>query len=72
MAAVSSDLSALPTFRTLTSLDLTRTRIIDVGVACIIAAKGLRRLDITGTEISEEGVASLRRGLPDCEIITGS
>ncbi|HEY7221500.1 MAG TPA: hypothetical protein VH985_24225 [Candidatus Binatia bacterium] len=69
---LSFDLSALPTFKTLTSLDLTRTRIIDVGVPCIIAAKGLRRLDITDTRISEEGVASLRRGLPDCEIIEGS
>jgi hypothetical protein len=69
---VSSDLFGLYSFPSLTDLDLARTRIIDVSVPFLIATKGLKRLDIRGTEISEDGVASLRGGLPSCEIITGS
>ena len=70
--AVSSDLFGLYSFPSLTDLDLARTRIIDVAVPFLTAKKGLKRLDIRGTEISEEGIASLRREMPSCEIITGS
>lgn len=68
----SSDLIALRSFNYLTDLDLAKTRIFDVALPYLIAKQGLKRLDIRGTEISEEGIAQLRRELPFCEIVTGS
>lgn len=68
----SGALSTLNYFKSLTDLDLAETLINDVAVPSLTAKKGLKRLDIRGTEISEEGIASLRRELPSCEIITGS
>ena len=68
---MSSGLFTLHYFHSLTDLDLAETPIIDVAVPCLIAQQGLKRLDIRGTEISEEGIAQLRRELPSCEIITG-
>jgi hypothetical protein len=67
-----SDLAALPQFRSLIDLDLTDTLIFDDAALCYLtAAKRLQRLNISRTRLTEEGVASLKRALPSCEIITG-
>lgn len=66
----SGALSALHYFKSLTDLDLAETLINDGAVPYLTAKKGLKRIDIRGTGISEEGIAQLRRELPSCEIIT--
>ncbi|HEY7217733.1 MAG TPA: hypothetical protein VH985_05010 [Candidatus Binatia bacterium] len=71
-SVMGSALAALPLFQSLTDLDLTDTLIFDNSALCyLIAAKRLQRLNISRTGITEDGIASLKRALPSCEIITG-
>jgi hypothetical protein len=46
------------------------TWITDWAVPLLAARQSLKRLDIRNTHISQEGVASLRRALRECEIIS--
>jgi len=65
-----TDLASLHHLKSLTDLDLAGTWITDWAVPLLAARQSLKRLDIRNTHISQEGVASLRRALRECEIIS--
>jgi len=49
-------------------LNLSNTSVDDVAVDSLVRLRHLGHLDILGTQISEAGLARLRRALPDCRI----
>lgn len=59
-------------FPSLTDLDLADTQIVDVALPYLIAAKRLKRLNVSNTRLSEDAMASLKRQLRWCEIVVSS
>ena len=49
-------------------LDLSETSVSDTSVPELGLLTSLRRLDLWDTQISEGGIATLQRALPDCAI----
>jgi WD40 repeat protein len=56
----------------LEKLLLDHTAVSDTCVASLSRWIGLKCLDLTGTAITPEGLAKLRKALPNCEIVTDS
>ncbi|HVX60946.1 MAG TPA: family 16 glycoside hydrolase, partial [Pirellulales bacterium] len=54
--------------RKLALLVLSETAVGDAGLSCLHECSELRRLDVTRTKVTAEGVKSLRRALPQCKI----
>jgi hypothetical protein len=44
------------------------TNITDESISILSQLTSLRRLDISGTKITEEGIRKLQAALPDCQI----
>lgn len=42
--------------------------VTDVGLKDLAELKGLRKMDLRVTGVTDAGVADLRKALPDCEI----
>ena len=61
-------LKLLSQFEHLDELKLSDVRLSEAGVEAVLALKGLTRLELYSTEITEEGLQRLREGLPKCEI----
>lgn len=51
-------------------LELRGTQITDAGLEHLVGMKSLEKVDLNNTKVSAQGVAKLRRALPDCEIST--
>ncbi len=62
----------LPELEHLEVLNLYATNISDSSVDKLISYKSLKALYLWQTDISEDGLASLRQGLPDTRIDFGS
>ena len=58
----------LSSIRTIEYLDLSGTSISDEGLGALVPLTRLRELVLFDTMVTEEGVAYLRRAVPDCEI----
>ena len=56
----------------LEKLLLDHTAVSDGSVASLSRWTKLKSLDLTGTAITPEGLARLRKALPNCEIVTDS
>jgi Leucine rich repeat len=52
----------------LESLDLSKTKVTDTGNTCLARMKQLRSLNVTKNLISLEGVETLQKALPNCQI----
>jgi hypothetical protein len=52
-------------------LSLAETSTTDASLSSLRGLERLRKLDLTGTKVSEQGVATLRQALPKCEIKAG-
>ena len=50
-------------------MSLARTKVTDEGVVCLKLLTRLKRLDLTGTQVTRSGKSTLNRTLPDVEII---
>ena len=50
-------------------MSLRDPKITDEAVEHLAKISSLKRLDITGTKITDEGLAQLRDALPKCEIV---
>jgi hypothetical protein len=50
-------------------VDLNDTKVTDAGLQHLKGLKHLRRLDVRKTNVTEAGVADLRRALPGAEIL---
>lgn len=55
--------------RKLTRLNLCGTKITDASVSALVAMK-LNYIDVADTQLSEQGIATLREGLPHAEILS--
>ena len=44
-------------------------KVTDAGLKELTALKELQTLDLTGTQVTDSGVAALQKALPDCKII---
>lgn len=62
-------LRAIAGLRALEILWLTRSRITDAGVEVLAQFSALRELNVDCTGITPDGLAALRRALPDCRIV---
>lgn len=62
------DLHILGNFVHLQTLDLQGRGMTDESIGYIKRLRHLRKLNITGTQISEAGVSELRSAIPDCHI----
>ena len=62
-------LDAFPDVANLESLFLTETKITDSGLAKLAGCKKLKHLNVEGTRVTSTGVASLRKALPQLEIV---
>jgi len=67
--ATDADLRPLAAFGELETLDLTNAPITDAGVPEIDKLKSLRRLYITGTQISPEKEAQLKQAIPELTVV---
>jgi Leucine-rich repeat (LRR) protein len=47
-------------------------RVGDDAAPLLASFRALRRLDLTGTHVSEKGIAAIRRSNPNCKILAGS
>ncbi|MGL4398508.1 MAG: leucine-rich repeat domain-containing protein [Luteolibacter sp.] len=56
----------MPLKRQLGELFLYRTRITDASIPALKEMKALRRIDVSGTDITENGVSELRKALASC------
>lgn len=56
----------------LESLDLSETQVTDAGLHDLRNLDSLKELLLMDTSVSNEAAESLRRQLPDCDIVTGS
>ncbi len=56
-------------FKDLVVLDLSQTDAIDGHLELLANMQSLRRLDLTGTRCTKQGIAALKAALPQCEII---
>jgi len=61
-------LKTLAAIATLTNLNLYKCGVGDGGLKSLSAAKNLKTLNVSGTKVTAEGVATLRKALPDCAI----
>jgi sec-independent protein translocase protein TatC len=52
-------------------VDLSGSGVSDAVLEHLKGLSGLQKLDLTGTEVTEEGLEELRQALPKCKIITG-
>jgi hypothetical protein len=55
-------------FPTLEELDICTAQVDDANLDDIKRMNGLKRLDIRRTRITDDGIAELRKALPNCEI----
>jgi hypothetical protein len=55
----------------LTFLHVGRTPVTDAGIENILGLKKLTRLEVTNTQVTDEGADKLRKALPDCEVLSG-
>lgn len=65
--------SALPlllAFPDLTAVDVSDSLVTDEGLKTLTELKSLKRLNLRGTWVKEEGVAELKKALPKCEILS--
>lgn len=58
----------IPMKRQLGELYLYGTRITDASIPALKEMKALRRIDVSGTDISKTGVSDLRKGLASCRV----
>ncbi len=63
------DLKHLSGFDSLESLWLDDTQISDAGLKHLSGLANLNYLSLKGTQVTDEGVESLKKKLPDCNII---
>ena len=52
----------------LRTLNLSRTRITDAALKSLGALPGLKELNLSFTQVSEDAVASFREAVPGCEV----
>jgi hypothetical protein len=62
------DLAGLEPLAQLRTLILADCRITDIGLYHLKALPHLARIDLSGTDVTTNGVATLNQSLPDCEI----
>jgi hypothetical protein len=62
----------LETLRTLTSLDLSNTKIGDASLARLATLTNLRHLYVSETRVTPEGLATFRKQLPACDVSWGT
>jgi Leucine-rich repeat (LRR) protein/tRNA A-37 threonylcarbamoyl transferase component Bud32 len=65
------DLGNLVALKRLERLSLAGSGIGDDGLKQLTTLTTLKELDLTGTKVTEQGVAAFRQGLPACKIRTG-
>jgi Ran GTPase-activating protein (RanGAP) involved in mRNA processing and transport len=53
----------------LEELDLHDSGITDHGLLTLKKLTALKKLDVRGIEVTEQGIAALAQSLPDCEIV---
>jgi hypothetical protein len=53
----------------LQSFFLAGTNVTDVGLTALYQCKTLRLLDVSRTRVTADGVANLRKALPECEVV---
>jgi len=53
----------------LTKLGLDRSPITDVGLEPLKAMKKLQELDLTGTKVTRDGAAAIKKALPKCKVV---
>lgn len=58
----------LTQFKNLTLIDLSKVKITDAAIEDLLSFKKLKYLTFYGTEISNQGIKKLRKGLPKCKI----
>jgi Leucine-rich repeat (LRR) protein len=61
-------LATLTGFPSLRYLDLSGTGVTDEGLEHLASLKGLEDLDLFATNVTADGVASLRQALPECSV----
>jgi hypothetical protein len=66
------DIKVLHAFRALGMLDLGNTFVTDACIGDLEVLRSLVWLDVTGTDITNSGVARLKRRLPNCNIFMDS
>jgi hypothetical protein len=66
--ATDGDLKLLRRFSQLRRLDLSKTLVTDGGIDDLLAMPRLVQLDVTGSEITPQGLARLRAERPDLKI----
>jgi len=52
-------------------LDLKGTRATDAGLKHLAGLGKLKELDLTGTQVTADGVGRLQKALPKCKIYSG-
>jgi hypothetical protein len=60
------DLKGLPHLQ---EIDLSGSEVTDRGLAHLVNFKMLRRVDVRDTKVTADGIAELKKHLPECEII---
>ena len=59
----------LSSFSMLRGLNLKGSTITDDGLKVLAVIKSLKEVDLTDTDVTPEGVAELRKALPNCKIV---
>jgi internalin A len=49
--------------------NLSDTKVTNAGLKQLAGLKALQTLNLSGTEVTDAGVAALQKALPDCKII---
>jgi hypothetical protein len=52
-------------------LNLYGTRVSDAGLKHLAGLSSLKELDLTGTQVTADGVAALHKALPNCKTVSG-
>jgi hypothetical protein len=55
----------------LAELSLAGCPLNDAGLKQLVGMSSLKQLDLTGTQVTADGVANLQKALPKCRILTG-
>jgi hypothetical protein len=64
-----ADLAVLEPLSTLELLTINCREVTDLGLPHLQGLTSLKRLELTGTQVTPEGVKKLQEALPECEIV---